>query len=80
MSGHYHDATGQYDYCTSEHAPVFAGHGEKSLTVEVTPAGLAYLHINAAGRKTLVTLTVPEKQALAQALFEPGTTTEIANY
>lgn len=61
-------------------ATVFAGHGQKSLTCEVTPAGVTFLHVNNGGEQVLITLTPEEKARLADALFRPGFTTEIVTY
>ena len=58
----------------------FAGHGLKSLTCEVTPAGMAFLFTTDGGHKTVLTLTPGERARLIDALSRPGTTTEIAEY
>lgn len=58
----------------------FAGHGSKSLTVEVTPAGIAYLHTTIGGTKHIIALTPSERYALSAALREPGKTAEITTY
>jgi hypothetical protein len=52
----------------------------KSLTVEVTPAGMAHLYIKVDDTRVTLILTPEEKGRLADALFRPGATTEIANY
>lgn len=59
---------------------VFAGHGLKSLTVEVRPTGIAYLYVSEGNAQTLITLTDSERYALSAALRQPGKTTEIAEY
>lgn len=63
----------------------FAGHGNKSLTVETTPAGYVNLYakrVDAEGmtRRVTLTLTPSEALALAAAVTSPGTTSEITTY
>lgn len=60
--------------------PVFAGHGKKSLTVEVSSNGVAFLHIRVGDETLIITLTPDEKGELADSLFRPGHTNEITTY
>lgn len=58
----------------------FAGHGLKSLTVEVTPQGMTYLYVLAGETRVLLTLTPLESDILTAALSTRDRTTEITRY
>ena len=59
---------------------IYAGHGQKSLTCETTPAGVSFLYVNIAGESHLISLTPDERRSLSEALLLPGQTREIATY
>lgn len=48
----------------------YAGHGEKSLTVENMPSGVRFLRIEEGTLTVIVTLTPDESETLADALTE----------